>query len=198
MYLQPTARFFAAVAALALCACTADGNDNLSTVELQLASSGPMPAGADTLSLVVRSVAVHVGDSGAEALAADDFGSDADGRWHTLSVERAVTFPNSGIALGSLKLPAGAITQIRLNLGSAAGLVAPQGGCTLDLTPYATTGWRLSLPFKPFATYHGVSHVGLLALDLSATLIPTGNCFGLQPTLGVASWLSSGHPISVN
>ncbi|MBI5610359.1 MAG: DUF4382 domain-containing protein [Deltaproteobacteria bacterium] len=180
-------------------ACSSDGDPNASTLALRLTGTGALPEGGEALALTVQSVSVHVAASGSELLAANDTSLDADGHWHTLQVGMNASLTGAGTAvnLGELSLPAGAVNQIRVNLAPVAGLVAKPAGCTLDLSAYAATGWRITKPFKPFATYRGVPHVATLGLDLSAALVPQGNCYQLQPALGIASWQTSGHFLAV-
>lgn len=182
-----------------LAACSSDADPNASTLTVRLTGTGALPAGAEALAVTVQSVSVHVADTGAEPLAASDTSLDGDGRWHTLQVTKnaSLSGPSAAVTLGELTLPVGAINQIRLNLGPVAGLVAKPAGCTMDIAAQSATGWRISKPFKPFATYHGAMHVGTLGVDLAAALVPEGNCYRLQPALGIVSWQTSGHFLAV-
>ncbi len=181
-------------------ACASATDPNASTLTLRLTGVGALPAGAEALALTVQSVSVHVADPGAEPLAANDTTLDKDGHWHTLQATTNVSLsgPSTIVTLGKLTVPVGSINQIRLNLGPVAGLVAKPAGCTLDASATEATGWRINKSFKPFATYHGVEHVGTLGVDLAAALVPEGNCYRLQPALGVASWQTAGHFLAID
>lgn len=190
-----------ALAAAAMCAlagCADEAAD--STAELYLMDAPP--AGVTSVVLQVASIQVHVDDK-AKSAAEDPTSTaiDKDGKWRTLTVNKAIDLvqaqgETAAVKLGTLGLPDGKITQLRLMLDTTKPNTATLNGkaCDLDLSKIKD-GLKINHPFKALSTGVGQEHKAWVDLRLDEALEPTKDCFQLKPVLKLHKFKTSGKDV---
>lgn len=145
----------ASLAVLVLAAACGSGNG---TVTLLLTDAPSDLAGVTAIKVTLAAIQVHLADKG-EAKNGDpaDTSIDSDSKWTTLTPSTKtfdlMTLTNDATAaLGSLELPEGKITQVRLLLDTS----KPENNtvalgttiCNLDTSKVDVKGIKINHPFK--------------------------------------------------
>ena len=160
-------------------------------VELNLMDAPP--AGVTSVVLQIKSVAVHVDDDSAVSSATDDK-IDGDAKWHTLAVDQAIDLvklqgESAATTLGTLVVPMGKITQIRLVLDTTkkSTVAFDEAGspktCDLDVSKLPATGIKISHTFKAFASDMNKTTQIWLDYELGTGLEKGTACYALKPVL---------------
>lgn len=185
-------------AALALGGCADDAADSTATLYLMDAP----PAGVTSVVVHVASVQVHVDDKG-KSLAEDASSTaiDKDGKWQTLAVNKSIDLvkaqgETAAVKLGTLGLPEGKITQIRLLLDSAQPNTATANGktCNLDLSK-VKDGIKINHVFKALDTGVDQNHQAWLDFRLDEALQASGDCYLLKPVLKLQKFTTAGKDV---
>lgn len=178
----------AALAALAA-ACGSSG----ATAEFKLQDAPP--PGVTSVKVTVLAAQAHVVDlSKAKDADPADASIDDDASWVTLNVNRTIDLvahqgETAAESLGSLDLPAGKITQLRLKLDTSAAdrntLTSAAGTCNLDVSKVEVKGIKINHVFKAFESKAGAKGEVYLDFDLSESLKEdkAGGCYRLEPHL---------------
>lgn len=192
------------VACLSPAACVSEGDELWSTVDVSL--MGGAFSGATSVVLPIHRVELHVTttDGDSDVIAATNALIDDDGAWHSGSVTTSVdllshTEASQAARLASVRVPPGKINQIRIFLtpGQPATLSTPSGSCAVDLSTIPSGGIKVTGPWRALDTFRGVSHKGILKLDLQESLNKLGDCYKLTPALSVEQWKTDGKTVVV-
>lgn len=146
------------------------------------------PPGVTSVRLHVASMTVHVID---KSQGKKDEADGVDGeKWRRLRVDRAIDLvqyqgERAATLLGTLSLPLGKVTQIRLHLDLARENAVTKDGadCALDTSLVPEEGVKISHPFKAFATAKGGKHDVIVDFALDESLLAEGGCYRLQPVI---------------
>jgi hypothetical protein len=170
-------------------------------VTLELTDAPPDMAALEHVLVTLSRVEVHVADGDDADDDADEQPSqhgaeedddDGDSGWQTVA-SPAGTFDLVALqndvraTLGTLELPSGKITQIRLFIDpNGLNQVELQGGeiCALDLSSVPTTGVKINHPFKALDVEDSSELHIVVDFDLKESLDQTGACaFALKPVI---------------
>ena len=179
--------------ALAAAGCGTDDEGSVATLRLQDAP----PTGVTSVKVKVASMQVHVAKSDDKKTESDpnDTTVDDSDRWVSLAVNKTidlVAHQGEGAAetLGDLDLPAGKITQIRLELdtGEAANntIDSDTGTCNLNVEKVAKKGIKINHVFKAFQSKKNEKLDVYVDFDLEKSLKKAdknGDCWKLEPVL---------------
>lgn len=149
------------------------------------------PPGVTSVKVAIASIAAHVDETGKTDKSDPlDKSIDNDGKWHTLAVDRTVDLvahqgETAADILGTLDLPAGKVTQIRLVVDTAKPNTATVNGkdCALDTAKVEKTGIKIDHVFKAFDSKAGGKIEAWVDFDLEKSLKSAGTCYSLEPQL---------------
>jgi hypothetical protein len=144
----------------------------------------------------LQTVQLHVADAGAPSLTlASDDSMDLSEKWKTLPYDEYLNLAaaptiDSAVSLGSMPLPAGQITQLRLNFDQSQSVRVVFGGdasCMMSIEGLPDTGVKLTRDFRTVPARVNDRIEIWLDLDLLAGLQPTADdCYSFAPVLGVS------------
>ncbi|MBI5509767.1 MAG: DUF4382 domain-containing protein [Deltaproteobacteria bacterium] len=188
-----------AVAAWGVSACGDDG----ATVTIKLMDAPPQNVTA--VKIFVKSADVHVVDADkAKDADPNDASIDADDKWSSLAVDKEIDLvahqgESAALALGDLSLPAGKITQIRLQLDLSKPQTVTQNGvdCAMETDLVPETGIKINHPFKAIDAAGGSASETLIDFDLAESLVAAGNCFRLKPVLKLTKVKTDGKDVAL-
>lgn len=191
----------ALLAATALFGC-AEEEPAQSTATLYLMDAPP--AGVTSVIVHVASIQVHVDDkSKTTSDDATDTKKDADGKWKTLLVNKAVDLvlaqtETVAVKLGELPLPDGKITQIRLILDATQKNTAKVGDktCDLDLSK-VKDGLKINHPFKALEVGTGKKHEAWVDFKLDEAMEVTKDCYALKPVLKLKKFKTDAKEVTL-
>ena len=188
-----TSRLAFALAPLLLVACGS------TTVNVELTDAPPDAASLAHVEVTLSRVEVHVAgsddDDADEAGDKDKSSADKDGDgagWRTVATHGGtfdlVALQNDVRAtLGTLELPDGKITQIRLFIdANGKNQVELKSGeiCALDLDAVPPTGIKINHPFKALDVEESDKLTLVVDFDLKDSLDQSGTCaFALKPVI---------------
>jgi hypothetical protein len=188
---------------LALTALGCGSGGSTATMKLQDAP----PQGVSAVSLTVLSAEAHVVDVD-KAKDADpaDGTIDDDTSWVKLTVNRPIDLvahqgETAADLLGSLDLPAGKITQIRLMLDVSAPekntLTDALGTCNLDVSKVDKKGIKINHVFKAFESKAGEKHEVYVDFKLDESMKAKDGCFELDPKLHLTKVKTDGVDVAL-
>ena len=181
------------VAALALATACGSGTG---TVALSLTDAAADLTGVTAIKITLASIQVHVADKdeGKDGDPADT-SIDSDSKWvslvPTVKTFDLMTLTNDTTAsLGTLELPTGKITQIRLFLDTS----KPEYNrvelgaqlCNLDTSKVEVKGIKINHPFKALAVNKNGKDEAVVDFVASDSITKTGDCaYKLAPVIKI-------------
>lgn len=172
---------------------------------IQLSLMDAPPKDVTAVKIYVASMDVHVDGKAAKDADPADATIDDSKKWVSLIVGKEIDLvqhqgETAADVLGSLDLPEGKITQIRLRLDTTKPNTATVKGvdCNLDTSKVAAKGIKINHVFKAFTVGESDTLEALVDFELDKSLKDDGKgCFVLEPKLKLHKVKRAGKEVAI-